>query len=95
MGNGTMMLAPSHQYAALARFSLRFHSLSHNVIHFILLSPLFLVLPMLLPKKSTLNDMTLYRDVGYGLPRAGSQQSRKFRMLVVYSNPLADLRANY
>jgi hypothetical protein len=39
--------------------------------------------------------MTLYHDVGYGLPRAEPQQSRKFRMPVVHSNPLADLCVNH
>jgi hypothetical protein len=50
--------------------------------------------PMLLPEKNTPTGMALYHDVGYGLPRAGSQNFRKFRMPVVYSNPLADLCAN-
>ena len=74
-------------YPALARFSLRFHSLSRNVIQFILLSPLFLV-PMPLQKKTPDSGIALYRDVGHGLRKA--QQTRKFRVPVVYSNPLRD-----
>ncbi len=48
-----------------------------------------------LKKNNAPNGMALYHDVGYGLRRVGSQKSRKFRMPVVYSNPLADLYANY
>ena len=35
-------------------------------------------------------DVTLYHDMGYGLPRAQPQR-RAFRLPIVYSNSLADL----
>jgi hypothetical protein len=73
--------------SSISPISLRFHSLSRNVIQFILLSPLFLV-PMPLHKKTPDSGTTLYHDVGHGLRKA--QQTRKFRVPVVYSNPLRD-----
>ena len=85
-------------FTALARFSSpRFQSLSPQChsIHPILLSPLSLIPPMLRPKKippagSPSASVALYHDVGYGLRKAASQQYRKFRLPVIYSNPRVD-----
>ena len=47
------------------------------------------------PEENTPNGMALDYDVGHGLPRVGSQKSRKFCEPVVYSKSLTDLCVNY
>lgn len=97
---GGVILAPSRHLSsrlslfrlALCSISPSFHSQCHSLHPPF---PSFHRPQMPLPEKNTPDSMTLYHDIGYGPLRPGSQNSRKFRVPVVYSKSLSDLYANY